>query len=121
MFDFKTMGALASLLQNKQKLVDAGQRIKQGLDDRPAVGEAGGGAVRISVDGSLKVRSVELSSALTAAGDDTTREQAERLIAEAVNQAMDLAKQRMAEAMRAEARELGIDDLPFDVSKLLGG
>lgn len=120
MLNFKSMGAVASLLQNKDKLLDAGKRIRQDLDDQPAQGEAGGGAVRVSVDGSLRVRTVELSNAITSGGDDASRQQAERLVAQAVNEAMDKAKLRMAESMRAEAKDLGLDELPFDISKLLG-
>ncbi len=120
MLNFKSMGAVAGLLQNKDKLIDAGKRVRQGLDDRPAEGQSGGGAVRVTVDGALRVRTVELSSALTAGSDDASREQAHRLIADAVNDALDKAKLRMAESMRAEAKDLGLDDLPFDISKLLG-
>ena len=76
MLDFKKMGAIAGLLQNKDRLIEAGQRIRRGLDERPAEGEAGGGAVRAWVDGSLKITRVEMSPAVLAGTDEASRDQA---------------------------------------------
>lgn len=121
MFNIKAMGAVAGLLQNKDKLVAAGQRVKATLDERPAVGESGGGAVKVTINGSLQVKKIELTPALAASmgTDQTSSNKAAKLIAEAVNDGLAKGKERMAEALRKEAKDLGLDDLPFDISKLL--
>lgn len=121
MLNFKSMGAIAGLLQNKDRLIEAAQRVRRGLDDNPPIGESGGGAVRVTINGSLKVQSVQLSPGLTAGlgADAASADQASALIAEAVNDGLDKAKARMADALQREAKDMGIDDLPFDLTKLL--
>jgi DNA-binding protein YbaB len=122
MFDkLKSMSALAALMQNKDKLKAAGERIKSKSQEIRATGEGGGGAVRVTVSGQLKVLSVELQPALVAgmAADVRTRELAGNLIAEAVNNANQSAQAQMKALIDKEARELGLPDLPADISGLL--
>lgn len=122
MFDkFKQMGAIASLLQNKDKLREAGERIRAHAQDVRAVGESGGGAVRITVDGKMKVISVELTPALVAgmAADERTRELAGSLIADAVNAAQAQAQEAMRLAIDREASDLGLPDLAGQLGNLL--
>lgn len=123
MFDqLKAMGALAGLVQNKDRLRAAAERVRASLDRDPPVGEAGGGAARAAIDGKLRVRQLTLDPALAAglAGEGSAREQAERLIAEAVNDGLGKAQARLAAAVQAEAKALGIEELPFDLGKLFG-
>lgn len=122
MFDqFKTMGALAGLLKNREKLQAAAARVKQTLDENPCVGEAGGGAVRVTVGGELRVTGVELMPAVVAgmASDESARRGVEALIAEATNDALKRAQERIREAIDREARALGIEGLSGQLGNLL--
>lgn len=122
MFDqMKHMGTIAGLLKNKEKLAEAGARVKRTLEERPVTGEAGGGAIRVTVGGEMKVRRVEIAPAIAAglgAGDEA-RMQIENLIAEATNDAMRLAQLRLKEAVDREAAELGIEGLGDQLGGLL--
>ncbi|MDQ7013902.1 MAG: YbaB/EbfC family nucleoid-associated protein [Planctomycetota bacterium] len=112
MFDqMKQMGAIASLLKNKDKLAEAAARVKRALEDRPVTAESGGGAVRVTIGSEMKVLRIEIAPAVAAgigAGDDA-RQQIETLIADATNDAMQLAQQRLKEAIDREATELGFE------------
>lgn len=117
----KAMGAIAGLMKNKEKIAEAAARVKRTLDDRPVVGEAGGGAIRVTVGGEMKVARVEIAPAVVAgmnAGPDALA-QVEALIADATNDALRLAQQRVKEAIDREARELGIDGLGDQLGGLL--
>lgn len=123
MFDkFKQMGALASLFQNKDKLKEAGERIKDKAQEIRAVGEGGSGAVRVTVDGRMKVLTVEMTPALTAgmAADDATRALAGSLIADAVNAAQALAQEQMRTIIEREAEEMGLGEFGSEIGKFLG-
>lgn len=122
MFDqMKQMGAIAGLLKNKDKLAEAGARVKRVLEDRPVTGESGGGAVRVTVGAEMKIIRVEIAPAVAAgigAGDDA-RQQVEALITEATNDALQRAQLRLKEAVDREASELGIDGLGDQLGGLL--
>lgn len=115
MFDnLKTMGALAGLMKNKERLREAGDRVKEKLAATRVRGEAGGGAARAVVSGQMRIVEIELSGPLVAgmAADDKTRALAGSLIAEAVNSALEQAQRLLQEEISKEARELGLPDLP---------
>lgn len=116
----KMMGALASLMKNKDQLRTAGERIKSAAEATRGSGEAGGGAVRVTVDGKMKVVEVDLQPALVAgmAADERTRKLAGDLIAEATNTAMASAQAKMKVVLDKEARELGLPEMP-DLGGLL--
>lgn len=121
MFDkLKAMTALAGLMRDKDRLREAGVRLRAHAAGLRVEGEAGGGAARATADGTLRVLTIELSPALAAGADDRTRERAGALIAEAVNAALDGAKRRMSEAVGREASALGLDGLPIDPAQLGG-
>lgn len=123
MFDkLKTMGAIAGLLKDKDRLRAAGERIKARAEEIRAEGEAGGGAVRVVASGKLKVLSIDVAPALVAgmAADDRTRGLAGSLIAEAVNAALAGAQRQIQEEIGREARGLGLDDLPGALGGLGG-
>lgn len=122
MFDqMKQMGALAALLKNKDKLAEAGSRVRRTLEDSPAIGEAGGGAVRVSVGGEMKVLRVEIAPAVASglATGDEARRQVESLVLEATNDALRLAQERLKEAVEREARGLGLEGLGEQLGGLL--
>jgi nucleoid-associated protein EbfC len=118
---FKQMGAMASLFQNKEKLREAGARIKEKAQDIRATGEGGAGAVRVTVDGRMKVLNVELAPTLAAgmAADDRTRDLAGSLIADAVNAAQASAQEMMRGIIEKEAGEMGLGELGSELGKLL--
>jgi nucleoid-associated protein EbfC len=114
MFDkLKAMGAIAGLMKNREGLKQAGERVKEKMDRTRCSGQAGGGAARAVVTGKMQVLEVELSPALVngMAADDKTRQLASSLIAEAVNDALRQAQQKLQEAVKAEADAMGLGDL----------
>jgi hypothetical protein len=117
----KAMGAIAGLLKNKEKLAEAAARVKRTLDDRPAMGEAGGGAVRVTVGSELKVTRVEIAPAVVAGmtSGAAALQQIEELIADATNDALKRAQERIKEAIDREAKELGIEGLGDQIGGLL--
>ncbi|MBY0262905.1 MAG: YbaB/EbfC family nucleoid-associated protein, partial [Phycisphaerales bacterium] len=61
MFDsLKAAGALAGLMKNKDALKQAGERIKSKLADLRIQGGSGGGAVRATVSGDLRLIALHL-------------------------------------------------------------
>lgn len=122
MFDkLKAMGAMASLLKDKDKLREAGDRIKQRAEEVRASGEAGAGAVRVTVNGKMRVLEVELTPALASgmAADERTRVLAGSLIADAVNAATATAQLMMKTVIEKEARDMGLGDIGGTISGLL--
>lgn len=122
MFDgLKAMGALAGLMKNKDALKEAGARIKARLAGLRASGGSGGGVVRAVVSGDMKVVSVTLEpAALAGLSDASSRALVESLIAEAVNNAMDIAKAMAQRELEKEAEALGLPNMP-GMEGLLGG
>ncbi|MEZ6241925.1 MAG: YbaB/EbfC family nucleoid-associated protein [Phycisphaerales bacterium] len=115
------MGAVASLLKNKEQLVEAGQRIQDRLEAMRVTGESGGGAVRATVTGKFGVVSIEMGGAVTSGlgADDQSREMAQALIVEAVNDAIERAKRATQELIAEEARNLGVPELADKLGGLL--
>lgn len=115
----KMMGALASLLKNKEGLKAAGERIRARLVEIRAGGAAGGGAVRATATGDLKIVSIQIEPALAAGlADPGSRELAEQLIAEAVNNALDQAKLVAQREAAKEAEGLGLPGMDSLVGAL---
>src|SRR3954470_11581916 len=117
----KAMGAVASLLKDKDKLREIGARLKQRAEEVRAAGEAGGGAVRVTVNGQMKVLEVSLTPALVSgmAADERTRALAGSLIGDAVNSAIVAAQHAMKSVIEKEGRDLGIPDLGEGLGNLL--
>lgn len=116
MFDsLKAAGALAGLMKNKEALKASGDRIKQRLSELRAAGGSGGGAVRATVSGDMKLITVTLEPAVCmglASGSDQAREQVQQLIVEAVNNASDIAKSMAQREIAKEAEALGLPNMP---------
>lgn len=125
MFDnLKALGALAGLMQNKDKVRAAAERFKEKLERMNVTGTAGGGAVRVSVTGKLRVTDVSLDPALIAGlqAGEGGRAMAQSLIQEAMNDAMSRAQALVHEEADKQARELGLPGLPGmdSISSMLG-
>ncbi|MBY0312739.1 MAG: YbaB/EbfC family nucleoid-associated protein [Phycisphaerales bacterium] len=111
----KTAGALASLMKKKDQLKAAGDRVRQRLSEIRAAGGSGGGAVRATVSGDMRVVSVTLEPAVCmglTSGRDADREQVQQLIVEAVNNAMDIAKGMAQREIAKEAEAMGLPNMP---------
>jgi DNA-binding protein YbaB len=122
MFDqFKAMGALAALMKDKDRLRAKGEEFKRRLDGIEVEGEAGSGAVRVRISGSMEVRGVDITPSLVTsmATDGAVTAMAEGLIAEATNKALALARQRVQQEAQRFAEELGLPDIP-GLGNLLG-
>ena len=123
MFDqLKAMQAVAGLMKNKEKLGEAGERIKAKTDAMRVTGQAGGGACRATVSGRMVVTDLTLDPALLAgmSVDEKTRELATNLIKDAVNDAMRKAQEQVKELIAREAEELGLPGMSDQLSGLLG-
>ena len=102
MFDsLKSMGAVASLLKDKEQLVEAGRRVQEKLEALRVTGESGSGAVRATVTGKMRVVSIEMGPAVTSGlgADEASRAMAQNLIAAAVNDAMEHAQRAARDAI----------------------
>lgn len=121
MFDaLKGMGALAGLLKNRDAIEGAARRVKDRLDQIRVEGSAGGGAVRVEVNGKLRVLRVQIVEATAmSAGYGPGREQLERLVLEAVNDAIEGAQAEAQRVVMEESQAMGLGDLP-GLDKLLG-
>ena len=114
MFDqLKAVGALGSLLKNRDALKNAGERVKNRMERSQFTGVGGGGACKVVANGSMRILSVELSPALVSgmAADDKTRTLAGTLIAEATNDAIKQAQDALQAEIGKEAKSMGLGDI----------
>jgi DNA-binding protein YbaB len=125
MFDsLKAMGAMASLMKNKEAVAEAFSRVMHDLDTRTVTVEGARGAdgtpgVVVVASGKLEIVRVTLSPELLAQSqDDAGRARLEGLVAGACNAAMKRAKEVMMTEVQREARALGLPDMP-GLEKLL--
>ena len=124
MFDsFKSMGAVASLLKNKDQIAAAGKRVQERMEALRVTGEAGGGAVRATITGKMRVESIHIEPAAARgfAADEESRLMAQALITHAVNDGLIKAQEAMQAAIAAEADALGVPELADKLQGGLGG
>lgn len=116
----KAAGAMAQLMKNKDALRDAGIRVKQKLADLRCAGAAGGGAVRVTVSGEMRVIEMHIEpAAVSAMSDPASRAMVQQMIVEATNDALDRAKACAQQEMQREAQAMGLGDLG-GLGKMLG-
>ena len=102
---FKDIGQIAGLMKNLPKIKEEMERLQQRLGQVTADGDAGGGMVKVRANGRMEVLSCVLSDEALKAGD---RELVEDLIVAAVNQALQKARQLVAEETGKMATGLGL-------------
>ena len=102
---FKEFGQIASLMKNLPKIREEMSRLHGKMAQIVAEGDAGGGMVRVRVNGNMEVISCKFSDEAIKAGD---KELLEDLTAAAVNQAMKKAKEQVAEETTKMATGLGL-------------
>lgn len=107
----KAVGALAGLLKDRDKLQRIGERIQARLEQVRATGSAQGGAVTAVVTGRMRVVSVDLG-ARAALASPADRALTQKMIADAVNDALAKAELLAKDAALEEAKASGLPDLP---------
>ncbi|MDY7107759.1 MAG: YbaB/EbfC family nucleoid-associated protein [Planctomycetota bacterium] len=119
----KGLGSLAGLMKDLPRLKEKMEEVKQRLGQITVEGETGGGAVRATVNGQLRLLSVHVDQALLSglvdASDPEDQVLAEDLIVGAVNAAMEKAREAAAEEMRTAADEFGLPLPPGGLEGLL--
>lgn len=123
MFDsLKSVGAMASLMKNKEKIAEAFKRVQSELETRVITVNAPGGAVSVTMNGHFKINDIAIApeQLAAAAADPQAAARLQQLMAGAVNAANKRVKELIAEAMSAEAKALGLPDMP-GLSSLMGG
>jgi len=99
---------LSSLLQQAQALQEKLKQAQDDLAQRTVEGDSGGGMVRVTIDGSLQVRRIEIEPSLITANDRTMLED---LVAAAINGAIRRAQEMVAQEM-GKLSPLGAMKLP---------
>ncbi|MFK7961135.1 MAG: YbaB/EbfC family nucleoid-associated protein [Phycisphaerales bacterium] len=125
MFDnLRGMKEVAGLLKDLPRMKARMEEIKGQLEAVRVEGESGGGAVRCTATGAMKVISVEVDPAMMAAligpPESADHEMAGELIAGAVNAALTRAREAAEQHMQAAADDLGLPVPPGGLGGMLG-
>ena len=102
---FKEIGQIASLMKNLPRIREEMERLQGRLGQITAEGDAGGGMVKVRVNGHLEVLACTIAEDLLRLND---RELLEDLIRAAVNQALKKAREMVAEETSKMALGLGL-------------
>lgn len=100
---FKELGQLAGLMRQLPRLKEEMDKLQQSLAQVTAEGDAGGGMVRVKVNGKMEVLSCQISS--DALGD---RELLEDLVRGATNQALERVRELVAQETGKMAAGFGL-------------
>jgi DNA-binding YbaB/EbfC family protein len=87
---------LSALMQQAQELQSRMKEMQEAASARTVEAQSGGGMVRVVVDGSLRLRKIEIDAAIVAANDKSMLED---LILVAVNDGMARAQRMLADEM----------------------
>lgn len=122
MFDkLKQASQMAGMLKDLPKLQAKMEEVRARLADTKVEGSAGGGAVKAVAFCDIRIDSVTLDPSVfrgMANGSAADQAYANRMIAEAVNDALGRARARMAEEIGRAAKDSGIDLPPHILEKL---
>ncbi|MEW8508039.1 MAG: YbaB/EbfC family nucleoid-associated protein [Candidatus Thiodiazotropha sp.] len=105
-------GGIGNLMKQAQKMQAEMQEAQERLAQEEVTGEAGGGLVKVIMNGKHEVRRVEIDDSLMS--DD--KEMLEDLVAAALNDAAQRVSQKMQESMSGLTAGLGLPPgmkLPF--------
>jgi len=121
--NLKGMAGLAGMLKDLPRIKAKLEEVKQQLGEMTVEADTGGGAVRVTANGLLRVVSVKLDAALIAGLVDPANEQdraiAEDLIAGAVNTALQKAREVAEREMASAAGEMGLPLPPGGLGGLI--
>jgi DNA-binding YbaB/EbfC family protein len=122
--NLKSMASVAGLLKDLPKIKERMAALKEQLGRETVTAETGGGAVRVTATGLLRVESIEVDPAMIAGlvdpGDPQDKAMAEELITGAVNAALQKAREMAEREAAAVAGELGVPLPPGGLSGLIG-
>jgi DNA-binding YbaB/EbfC family protein len=102
---FKEIGQIASMLKNLPKIREEMEKLQGRLGQITAEGDAGGGMVKVRVNGQMEVQACTFSEDAMKLND---RELLEDLVAAAVNQALSKVRKLVAEETSRMAAGLGM-------------
>jgi DNA-binding YbaB/EbfC family protein len=102
---FKELGQMASLMKNLPKIREEMSKLQGKMSQITAEGDAGGGMVKVRVNGHLEVTKCVISDEALKGGD---KELLEDLIVGAVNQAVKKAREQVAEETAKMASGFGL-------------
>jgi DNA-binding YbaB/EbfC family protein len=102
---FKELGQMAGLMRQLPRIKEEMERLQQRLAQLTAEGDAGGGMVKVRVNGKMEVLACSLSDEVLRLND---REMLEDLIRAATNQAIDRVRQQASQETGKMAAEFGI-------------
>ncbi len=121
--NLKGMAGLAGLMKDLPKIKAKMDEIKMRLGEMTVSAETGGGAVRVTANGLLRVVSINLDQSLITGLVDPRnpddRVVAEDLIVGAVNAALGKARELAEREMAAAAGEMGLPLPPGGLSGLI--
>ncbi|MHC4910326.1 MAG: YbaB/EbfC family nucleoid-associated protein [Planctomycetota bacterium] len=125
MFDgLRGMAGFAGLMKDLPRLRERMEMVKVELGRERVTAETGGGAVRATADGMMRVISVEIEPALLAGlveiEDADDRALGQDLITGAVNQALERSREVAQRVVSEAAADLGIPMPDIDMTRLLG-
>jgi DNA-binding protein YbaB len=121
--NLKGMAGLAGIMKDLPRIKAKLEEVKQRLGEMTVEADTGGGAVRVTANGLLRVVSVKLDAALIAGLVDPANEQdraiAEDLITGAVNTALQKARELAEREMASAAGEMGLPLPPGGLGGLI--
>jgi DNA-binding YbaB/EbfC family protein len=119
----KGLGSLAGLMKDLPKLKAKMEQVKERLGQITVEAETGGGAVRATANGQLRLLSVRVDQALLSglvdAANPEDRMMAEDLIVGAVNAALEKAREAAEAEMKNVATEVGLPLPPGGLEGLM--
>ncbi len=115
---FKGLGNLASLMRQASQMGGRMQEMTDTLREKRVVGEAGGGMVRVELNGAGEALDVQVDAALIQRGE---KDVIEDLLRSAFNQAQSRAKALHMEAMQDLTGGISLPGMDDAMAKLFGG
>lgn len=118
---FKALGALAGMLKDRDKLREVADQFREKLEKITVTGTAGGGTVRVTVTGQLRVVEVNIEQAVFSGGASGSAGKAgvQRLVQEATNDALARVQALIKQEADKQAQEMGLPNIP-GIDTLLG-
>src|SRR5262245_21006017 len=120
----KNMAGMAGLMRDLPKIKSRMEQVKQDLGRLTVDAETGGGAVRATANGQLRIVALHVDQALITglvdASNPDDRTMAEDLIIGAVNAALEKARQRAEQEIAAAAADLNLPLPPGGLAGMLG-
>jgi DNA-binding protein YbaB len=115
---FKAMGMVANLMKNKDAIAQGLKDVQARLESRTITVEGakqsdGSAGIKLLISGKMQVQQVIIAPALLASAQSPEgKARLEQLLAGAMNAAVKRVKEVAAEEIGAEAKKLGLGDMP---------